>query len=258
MATFDWNESFETGLPEVDRQHAHLVEIINRFGDLQSQRSADKAELAATFRKLSNYAREHFRDEEALMTATGVDPRHIERHHREHGYYMEELNSIDEAFSRGDDGGGARLLKFLNRWLAHHILGQDHSMARQIAAIAAGQTPAEAFETEEHRRDSATDPLLNALNSLFEELSERNRELHQLNHTLEARVAERTQALMEANKRLEMLATTDTLTSLPNRRRAMTALALEWAATGVEGRHLSCLLIDADGFKEINDRYGHD
>lgn len=43
-------------------------------------------------------------------------------------------------------------------------------------------------------------------------------------------MAERTQALTEANQRLEDLANTDQLTGLPNRRCAMGSLALAWEA----------------------------
>jgi hemerythrin len=102
------------------------------------------------------------------------------------------------------------------------------------------------------------DTLLTALNSLFEQVSERNRDLVQLNKTLEARVAERTQALTEANRQLDDLANTDILTGLPNRRYALQRLAQEWDASVREDKPIACMMIDADGFKTINDTHGHD
>ncbi len=48
------------------------------------------------------------------------------------------------------------------------------------------------------------------------------------------------------------------LTGLPNRRHAMRCLGLAWEESIKENSPLSCMMIDADGFKQINDNYGHD
>lgn len=64
--------------------------------------------------------------------------------------------------------------------------------------------------------------------------------------------------LAVTNRRLQHLAMTDVLTLLPNRRYGMDRMAQEWAAAKRNGRPLSCMLIDLDSFKQINDRHGHD
>lgn len=64
--------------------------------------------------------------------------------------------------------------------------------------------------------------------------------------------------LAVTNLRLQHLALTDTLTLLPNRRYGMERLEQEWAASNRNGRPLSCMIIDLDNFKQINDSYGHD
>tara|TARA_R110000822_G_scaffold21702_4_gene68359 strand:- start:7696 stop:9525 length:1830 start_codon:yes stop_codon:yes gene_type:complete len=75
---------------------------------------------------------------------------------------------------------------------------------------------------------------------------------------LEQRVAERTDALAQANARLELLAMQDPLTGLANR----TALTqhLQQAMLRTERRNelLALVLIDLDSFKAINDELGHD
>jgi len=96
------------------------------------------------------------------------------------------------------------------------------------------------------------------MNRLVIQLSQRSRELHELNQTLEARVAQRTQELSDINHRLETLAMTDVLTSLPNRRAAMQVLEREWQHATLQHTTLACMMIDADGFKTINDTFGHD
>ncbi len=56
---------------------------------------------------------------------------------------------------------------------------------------------------------------------------------------------------------LALLSMTDSLTGLPNRRRFDEFLTREWRRASRTGATLSMLLIDADRFKELNDRYGH-
>lgn len=60
-----------------------------------------------------------------------------------------------------------------------------------------------------------------------------------------------------ANQRLQQLALTDELTGLPNRRAAMERLMQEWSLTLRGERPLSCLMVDIDHFKSVNDRFGH-
>ena len=55
-----------------------------------------------------------------------------------------------------------------------------------------------------------------------------------------------------------LLAETDHLTGLPNRRTFDERFAAAWEAHAAAGTSFAMALIDLDGFKAINDRYGHD
>jgi len=81
-------------------------------------------------------------------------------------------------------------------------------------------------------------------------LLERNRELGML-------VKERTQALEEANQKLDLLSGTDGLTELANRRKFDTTLAHEWSRAQRSGTSLALVMLDVDHFKDFNDHYGH-
>jgi diguanylate cyclase (GGDEF)-like protein/PAS domain S-box-containing protein len=64
--------------------------------------------------------------------------------------------------------------------------------------------------------------------------------------------------LAEANRRLEELAKTDVLTGLNNRRYFESDLHRRCAETTRYHTPLTCMMIDIDHFKSINDTFGHD
>lgn len=96
----------------------------------------------------------------------------------------------------------------------------------------------------------------------------RTRKLQSERLRLEQAVAERSEALAQANKELEEMTLTDPLTSARNRRYFQTMIGSEisqttraYTAPGARNRRnrdIVFYLIDADHFKEINDRFGHD
>ncbi len=77
-------------------------------------------------------------------------------------------------------------------------------------------------------------------------LAQRTRSLHKVN-------AE--QAVL--NGKLEQMATTDELTGLVNRRHGLTRLDEHWKQASRYGKPLSCIMLDIDHFKKLNDAYGH-
>jgi diguanylate cyclase (GGDEF)-like protein len=71
------------------------------------------------------------------------------------------------------------------------------------------------------------------------------------------RLVQQMQKVAELNQQLEKLATTDSLTSLLNRRAFEHSLSLELAIVERRSTPLSLVIIDIDHFKRINDNYGH-
>ncbi|HNA30625.1 MAG TPA: diguanylate cyclase [Thiobacillaceae bacterium] len=61
-----------------------------------------------------------------------------------------------------------------------------------------------------------------------------------------------------SNRRLLQEAHTDPLTQLHNRRYGMDRFAQEWSFSVHSGTALSCLMLDIDHFKRINDQHGHE
>jgi two-component system cell cycle response regulator len=80
-----------------------------------------------------------------------------------------------------------------------------------------------------------------------------NTELHATQADLHVNV----EALTRANERLQSLATTDTLTGLPNHRAMVAALEAELERSDRYGRPCSVMFFDLDHFKALNDSCGH-
>ena len=190
MEAFVWDKRFVTGIDVVDEQHHRLVDITNRLGDVMLAGGAmSEGRMQVLFLELSTYAREHFHDEEMLMRETGLDARHIETHTMHHHQFVEQLASMWR--TRGAMRNPTETLHgFLSAWLAFHILGEDQTMARQIAQVKAGDSPASAYEVTSRVEDNATATLLNALGTLYHLLSEQNHDLAEANahltHDIEA------------------------------------------------------------------------
>jgi len=72
------------------------------------------------------------------------------------------------------------------------------------------------------------------------------------------RIADMRQQLLISNQQLEVLAHTDELTQLPNRRHFLSILDSELARARRHDTPLSIAYMDLDHFKEINDTYGHE
>ena len=101
--------------------------------------------------------------------------------------------------------------------------------------------------------------LLLALLVLFSQLIARlrYRQITAVNRRLEQKIGERTRELEEANRKLEELATEDSLTGVANRRALEHALTREWERCAELGLPLAVVMIDVDHFKQFNDRHGH-
>jgi two-component system, cell cycle response regulator len=84
------------------------------------------------------------------------------------------------------------------------------------------------------------------LKALQDTLVEKNRELDRINRELE-----------EKRSALERLSRTDGLTQLLNRRHFEELLQNEWLRSVRDQTPMSCLLLDIDHFKKVNDTWGH-
>ncbi|MGF6090837.1 putative bifunctional diguanylate cyclase/phosphodiesterase [Pseudomonas sp. 18173] len=78
-----------------------------------------------------------------------------------------------------------------------------------------------------------------------------------LDARLEARTASLAESLTEANRELTQLALHDTLTGLPNRTLLADRIDQAMSRVREEGGCFALMFIDLDGFKPVNDAFGH-
>jgi diguanylate cyclase (GGDEF)-like protein len=123
----------------------------------------------------------------------------------------------------------------------------------------AGEQPdhAERLKRRAERELAARHEAERLLESKSLELFAANQRLLALNADLERRVEARTSQLEDARRTAVEIGTTDSLTGIANRHSYSQALERSLAASQAGARLTGLLLIDLDGFKQVNDSYGH-
>lgn len=264
MDAFVWDQNFITGLPDVDRQHHELVDLFNALNrSLFHGEDAQPGQIETVFQQLLAYAAHHFADEEGLMKAKGVDARHVATHHSVHQQFVKQVQGMWQLRASLRQPSET-IMGFLTSWLGLHILGIDHSMARQMASIEAGMDPAAAFDLESTHNDNGMQALLKMVGNLYHVLAQQNDDLVQANQHLEDRVRERTaelglanDSLQAANLQLQAYSRTDGLLQIANRQFFNERLQEEVSRAQRQGKPLGLLMMDVDFFKRYNDTYGH-
>ncbi len=141
------------------------------------------------------------------------------------------------------------------------------SIAAFVEEVASGNLEAPldlSFSREVDALVASLQKMRDKLRENFAVIGAQKKALERSNRELEARVRERTEALERANEELrvsrdalEKLAATDFLTEISNRRDFLQKARREITRSRRFGTGYMVLMADLDGFKEINDRYGH-
>ncbi|MBN2211064.1 MAG: GGDEF domain-containing protein [Sedimentisphaerales bacterium] len=92
---------------------------------------------------------------------------------------------------------------------------------------------------------------------LFTALQNSRGELDQMNRHVNHSVVRRTEKLERNLQQMKKTALTDTLTGLANRKFFEEYLEVLFHQSCREERDLACMMIDMDGFKQVNDTLGH-
>ncbi len=86
------------------------------------------------------------------------------------------------------------------------------------------------------------------------QLEERSTRLQEMLHQLEESRSE----IRSQSQKLQLLASTDPLTDCLNRRAFFEKCEVDFSTSRRYGYDISCIMVDIDKFKSVNDRHGHD
>lgn len=131
-----WDDSYETGVAEIDEQHMILVHTLNEA----SVKLADNAgieQLEQITQDLLAYALYHFETEETLMQEYGYvegSPQDAAMHLEQHRSFSAKVVAVRDSIKAGNPIAPADLLSFLNQWLINHILNTDKRLATYLIA----------------------------------------------------------------------------------------------------------------------------
>jgi hemerythrin len=122
MEKLNWKDEYSVGVEKFDRQHKHLLEIVNKLIE-QQDASANQNLVSEILTEMLNYAREHFSDEEELMQEYGYQE--TEPQKKQHAYFLKTTAELSIHALNDKQSLPADILKFLGSWWIIHILKWD-------------------------------------------------------------------------------------------------------------------------------------
>jgi len=122
MALIQWNDGYSVKNADMDKQHQHLFDLINKLHDAMGQGKGKEA-LPEVFNSLIKYTQSHFTDEEALLQKYNYPDLIVQK--RQHADLIKQISELQKQFQSGDLSSSLKTSGFLKKWLVEHIQGTD-------------------------------------------------------------------------------------------------------------------------------------
>lgn len=123
---FVWQDSYSVGVAEIDDQHRHFFEVVNKVNELLDSNSYDREALISVIVELSDYALLHLSTEEEYFKKFAYEK--AETHMLLHDIFRNKIRE-SIARARGLDADvvklSAELATFCWEWMLNHILTED-------------------------------------------------------------------------------------------------------------------------------------
>lgn len=126
----EWSDQMTTGVAQIDSQHRFLVDTLRQANSrlLDDHETALLGEIA---KDLLTYAIMHFETEENLMRRYGYAeafPELAKVHIAQHRDFSHQVVAVCDNLREGRQVSRVDVLKYLNEWLRHHVLGIDQKL----------------------------------------------------------------------------------------------------------------------------------
>lgn len=127
---FEWTDSLNIGVAEIDEQHQRIAHYINALHD--ARQTNERNTVSEVLDGLIDYTINHFSFEEELMERAGYS--YLGAHERVHELFGKKVADYRGRFAEGESITD-ELLKMLKYWLAHHIDTEDRGYVSVVKTI---------------------------------------------------------------------------------------------------------------------------
>ena len=124
-----WSAAHAVGVKEIDDQHMHLAELIDRLSAALKD-GLDPNAVMADVDDLIRYAAFHFATEERLMEQHRIAD--LVRHREEHRRLLHDIGNLRVD---GELASLSLILRYLQEWLLRHIDGLDRQLGQSLIAL---------------------------------------------------------------------------------------------------------------------------
>jgi hemerythrin-like metal-binding protein len=124
MALLTWDNKLSVGIQSIDDQHMILFESLNDLHAAMMKGNA-RAVTKTLLKNLVAYTHDHFKSEEAMMSAAHYPA--FAAHRSKHVALTQQVEEYVARYERGEVALNVQLLNFLRDWLTTHIQVEDHA-----------------------------------------------------------------------------------------------------------------------------------
>ncbi|MDQ7056145.1 MAG: bacteriohemerythrin [Persephonella sp.] len=129
MILIEWSKELELGIPEIDRQHRKLVDMLNQFYT-ELEKGAKEEAVEHFLENLEKYLKYHLSYEEKYMEEIGFPE--TENHRKIHNMFKKLYAEEKERYLKGDQKALRELVAFTFSWLFSHIMKTDRKYAEFV------------------------------------------------------------------------------------------------------------------------------
>ena len=128
---FEWNESYELGISEIDLQHKKLISISNELYDVATKDDVNlKLTMSKILKNLTDYTVYHFTSEEDFMKKYGYEG--VPMHKIAHDNFVAEVTQQIKKLDSSSKEAVLLFYDYIANWILTHIAKADKIWANFV------------------------------------------------------------------------------------------------------------------------------